>query len=178
MGNWQLGSAEGKAAALAQRLSVRLGHLGNQRAYSWYTEGAGNTVREGRNWKYCKVKQYGTWAGAEGTEVEGAGTWSENNRKHASFNTKEIPPPCPCPSTEFPPDHHRQTHNNNKASWKCFREPCSTWKRSQSSEKICSFPSQLNIPTFIQFIPKMGTKNSTWVCIPIRHLATTSLSLL
>ena len=38
IGNWQLGSAEGKAAALAQQLSVRLGHLGNQRARSWYTE--------------------------------------------------------------------------------------------------------------------------------------------
>lgn len=49
IGNWQLGTTAGKAAVLAQQLSVCLGHLGNQCAHSWYMKRAGNPVWEGRN---------------------------------------------------------------------------------------------------------------------------------
>lgn len=98
IGNWQLGSAEGKAAALPQQLSVRLGHLGNQCAHGWYTEGAGNTIRERRTQKYCKVERYWTQAGAKDTGAEAAGTWTENNQNQASFTAKGTTPPCPLPS--------------------------------------------------------------------------------
>lgn len=77
-GNCQLGSTEGRAAELAPQLSVRLGHLGNQRMHSQYREGAGHTVRKELEEPQSQtVHDTGRSRGLRG------GTWSENTPVHS-----------------------------------------------------------------------------------------------
>jgi len=97
IGNQQLGSPEGKAAVLAQQLSVHLGCLGNQRVHSRYTEGAGTLYKkEGIK---CTIKQSGTGRRQRlrvpKRKMLGPGQKTMENT--AVLLLREQAPPCPHP---------------------------------------------------------------------------------